>query len=82
MYPLGTWFVSGICVWIPCIKEMTMMMMMMMIIIIIINYKITTKDSYTWNMTHNTESTGPEGWGSLLVQEKYQEGKACDKRRR
>jgi hypothetical protein len=26
MYPLGTWFVSGICVWIPCIKE-TMMMM-------------------------------------------------------
>jgi len=35
MYPLGTWFVSGICVWIPCIKE-TMMMMMMMIMIIII----------------------------------------------
>jgi hypothetical protein len=33
MYPLGTWFVSGICVWIPCIKE-TMMMMMMIIIII------------------------------------------------
>jgi hypothetical protein len=24
MYPLGTWFVSGILVWIPCIKE-TMM---------------------------------------------------------
>ena len=24
IYPLGTWFVSGICVWIPCIKE-TMM---------------------------------------------------------
>jgi len=22
MYPLGTWFVSGICIWIPCIKEM------------------------------------------------------------
>jgi uncharacterized membrane protein len=21
MYPLGTWFVSGICVWIPCIKR-------------------------------------------------------------
>jgi len=21
MYPLGTWFVSGICVWLPCIKE-------------------------------------------------------------
>jgi hypothetical protein len=30
MYSLGAWFVSGICVWIPCIKE-TMMMMMMMI---------------------------------------------------
>ena len=39
MYPLGTWFVSGICVWILCIKEtmmMIMMMMMMMIMIIII----------------------------------------------
>ena len=35
MYPLGTWFVSGICVWIPCIKE-TMLMMMMMIIVLII----------------------------------------------
>jgi len=35
MYPLGTWFVSGICVWIPCIKET--MMIMIMIIIIIIN---------------------------------------------
>jgi len=32
-----------------------------------------TKDSYTWNITHNTEST-------TLVQEKYQEQKACDKR--
>ena len=21
MYPLGTWFVSGICVWLPCTKE-------------------------------------------------------------
>ena len=38
IYPLRTWFVSGICVWIPCIKEamMIMMMMMMMMIIIII----------------------------------------------
>jgi len=35
MYPLGIWFVSGICVWLPCIKE-TMMMIMMLIIIIII----------------------------------------------
>jgi hypothetical protein len=22
VYSLGTWFVLGICVWIPCIKEM------------------------------------------------------------
>jgi uncharacterized membrane protein len=35
MYPLGTWFVSGVCVWIPCIKE-TMMMMIIIIIMIII----------------------------------------------
>jgi hypothetical protein len=37
MYSLGTWFVSGIYVQIPCRKElkmMTMMMMMMMMIII------------------------------------------------
>jgi hypothetical protein len=32
MYALGTWFVSGICVWIPCIKE-TMMMIIIRIII-------------------------------------------------
>jgi len=39
MYPLGTWFVPGICVWLPCVKEtMMMMMMIMMIIIIIITY--------------------------------------------
>jgi hypothetical protein len=35
MYSLGTWFVSGVYVWIPCIKETMMMMMMMMIVIII-----------------------------------------------
>ena len=29
MYPLGTWFVLGICVWLPCIKDT-------MIIIVII----------------------------------------------
>jgi hypothetical protein len=34
MYSLGTGFVSGICVRIPCIKEKIMMMM----IIIIIKY--------------------------------------------
>ena len=47
--------------------------------------RFTTKDSYTWNITHNTESNGvrsvkPERWGSPLVQEKYQEENACDKR--
>jgi RNase P/RNase MRP subunit POP5 len=36
VYSLGTLFVSGICVQIPCIKEIMMMMMMMMMIIIII----------------------------------------------
>jgi len=34
---LGAWFVSGIYVQIPCIKEIQMMMMMIIIIIIIIN---------------------------------------------
>ena len=29
MYSLGTWFVSGICVWIPYIKE-TMMLIIIM----------------------------------------------------
>jgi len=47
--------------------------------------RFTTKDSYTWNITNNTESTvvwsfKPERWGSPLVQEKHQEGKAYDKR--
>jgi len=47
--------------------------------------RFTTKDSYIWNITHNTESTAlcslkPERWGSPLVHEKYQEEKACDKR--
>ena len=47
--------------------------------------RFTTKDSYTWNITNNTESIAvwslkPERWGSPLVQEKYQEEKACDKR--
>jgi len=35
MYPLGTLFVSGICVWLPRIKE-TMMMIMVIIIMTII----------------------------------------------
>jgi len=48
--------------------------------------RFSTKDSYTWNMTHNTESTAvwkwkAEGWVSPLVQgEKYGGEKACDKR--
>jgi len=45
----------------------------------------TKKDSYTWNITHNTESTAvlslkPERWGSPLVKEKYQEENAWNKR--
>jgi hypothetical protein len=36
MYPLGTWFVSGIYVWIPCIKE-TMMMMMIRTIFLLLS---------------------------------------------
>jgi len=35
MYPLGTWFVSGICVWIPCIEETKMMMMMMIMLLML-----------------------------------------------
>ena len=47
--------------------------------------RFTTKHSYTWNIAHNAESTAvwslkPERWGSALVQEKYQEEKACEKR--
>jgi PBP1b-binding outer membrane lipoprotein LpoB len=47
--------------------------------------RFTTKDSYTWNITHNAECTAVwnlklERWGSLLVQEKYRGEKACDKR--
>jgi len=48
------------------------------IIIIIIN-------GYTWNVTHNTESTAVgslkrKRWGSSLVQEKYRGEKAGDRR--
>ena len=69
MYPLGTWFVSGICVWIPCIKET--MMMVMMIIIIIILQRIKTKTTYLIDIavrnTHNLAKTITE------KQSKYQE---------
>jgi hypothetical protein len=37
MYSLGTWFVLGICVWIPYIKE-TMTIIIIIIIIIIITH--------------------------------------------
>jgi hypothetical protein len=36
MYSLGTLFVSGIYVQIPCIKEVMMMMMIIIIVIIIV----------------------------------------------
>jgi hypothetical protein len=47
--------------------------------------RFTTENSYTWNITHNTESTAvwnlkPERRGSPLAQEKYREEKPCDKR--
>jgi hypothetical protein len=47
--------------------------------------RFTTADSYTWNVTHNTESTAVlnlkcEWWGAAVVREKYREEKACDKR--
>ena len=47
--------------------------------------RFTTRDSYTWNITYNMESTAMwslkcERWGSLLVQEKCQEEAACGKR--
>jgi hypothetical protein len=40
MYSLGTWFVSGICVWIPYIKDTMMMKMIIIIMIIIMNTTI------------------------------------------
>ena len=48
-------------------------------------YRFTTKDSCTWNITHNTESTAVwslkrEWWGSPLVQDKYRGEKACESR--
>ena len=61
MYPLGTWFVSGICVWIPCIKETMMIMVMMMMIIIIImdvvylSLHLTTKENGNYVRTAKME---------------------------
>jgi hypothetical protein len=45
MYSLGTWFVSGICVWIPYIKETMMMMVMMMMMIIIVSHNVSVRMS-------------------------------------
>ena len=91
-----TWSLNGpgkiMMMMMMMMMMMTMIMMMMMIIIIIIIIstrktlnRFTKKDSYTWNIKHNTESTAvwslkPERWRSQLIQEKYQEEKACDKR--
>jgi len=33
MYTLRTWFVSGICVWLPCINETTIIIIIIIIII-------------------------------------------------
>jgi hypothetical protein len=44
MYPLGTWFVSGMCVWIPCVKE-TMMMMIIIIIITSVDRNVIRKEA-------------------------------------
>ena len=61
MYPLRTWFVSGIYlyVWIPCIKEMMMMMMMMMmmIMIIIIIIIIIRMLCFSLHLCHFTQGT-------------------------
>ena len=46
MYSLGTWFVSRICVWIPCIKEKMMMMMIIIIIPVIIGATGTISKSF------------------------------------
>ena len=52
------------------------------------NFANAPKNSYTWNITHNTGSTAvwnlkPEGWSSPLVQEaSYRGEESCDKRQR
>jgi hypothetical protein len=45
--------------------------------------RFAAENSYTWNITYNTESIAvwnliPERWGSPLVQEKYQGEITCD----
>jgi hypothetical protein len=56
MYSLGKCFVSGICVWIPCMKEKMVMMRMMMIIrIIIIKSSLENKPSHNNSIRKNSE---------------------------
>ena len=61
MYPLGTWFVSGICVWIPCIKETLIMIM----IIIIIIKSLGTETTDKW-YTHVPKPVYEEGGVTVL----------------
>jgi hypothetical protein len=62
MYSLGTLFVSGIYVQIPCIKEMMMMMMMMIMIIIIIimDIKLPLNTEYLYILTHARSKFGQQ----------------------
>ena len=62
LYSLGTQFVSGIQVQIPCIKDMmVMVMMMMMIIIIIIIIIIIT---ILWSTTQSSLAISYELFGA------------------
>ena len=50
MYPPGTWFVLGICVWIPCIKKTTKTttttIIIIIIIIIIVKFSVPDEDYF------------------------------------
>jgi hypothetical protein len=51
LYSLGTWFVSGICVSIPCIKEIVMMMMMMMMMLLLLTTTQNKSSNEKWHCT-------------------------------
>jgi hypothetical protein len=36
MYSLGTWFVSGICVWIPYIKQTIIIIIMIILLLLLL----------------------------------------------
>jgi hypothetical protein len=57
MYSLGTLFVSGIYVYIPCIKEIIMMMMIIIIIIITTTTITATMTAMTTTTTMAIQST-------------------------